>query len=237
MVSPNYFRTLELPIVTGRAFTTQDTSDSVQVCLVSDAFVRKHLQGRSPIGMKVAFKVADSPQDTPNVGEIVGVAKQVKGRPDEPKDYVQIYVPMRQAPPMGMSVSVKHRPGAAAQAADLLRRTVAELEPGIAIADLRPLDDRVADALLSPRPTGCSSRAPTSARSCCAAARDRGTSAARPPMTQAYLIPMPPRSTARSNPTRSRMTPVISAANGMLRVSTAARAPNTRPRISGGTRS
>ena len=46
VVSPNYFRTLELPIVSGRAFTARDTSDSVQVCLVSEAFVRKHLQGR-----------------------------------------------------------------------------------------------------------------------------------------------------------------------------------------------
>jgi putative ABC transport system permease protein len=43
--------------------------------------------------MRVSFKVVDSPTDKPNVGEIVGVAKQVKGRPDEPKDFVQIYVP------------------------------------------------------------------------------------------------------------------------------------------------
>ena len=93
VVSPAYFSTVDLPIVAGRAFDSRDTRDSPRVCIVNEAFVRT-LGGRSPIGMKVSFRVAGSPQDKPDVGEIVGVAKQVKGRPDEPKDFVQIYVPM-----------------------------------------------------------------------------------------------------------------------------------------------
>jgi putative ABC transport system permease protein len=95
VVSPNYFRTLELPIVTGRAFTTQDTSDGAQVCLVSDAFVRKHLQGRSPIGMRVALRSARGNAPA-RVKEIVGVARQVKNRPDDESGLAQIYVPMAQ---------------------------------------------------------------------------------------------------------------------------------------------
>ena len=93
VVSPTYFSTLDLPIVAGRAFDTRDTRDSPRVCIVNEAFVRT-LGGRSPIGMRVAFTAAGSPQAKPNVGEIVGVAKQVKGRPDEAKHFVQIYVPM-----------------------------------------------------------------------------------------------------------------------------------------------
>ena len=93
VVSPTYFSTLDLPIVAGRAFDSRDTRDSPRVCIVNEAFVRT-LGGRSPIGMQVAFTAAGSPQAKPNVGEIVGVAKQVKGRPDEAKHFVQIYVPM-----------------------------------------------------------------------------------------------------------------------------------------------
>ena len=93
VVSPTYFSTLDLPIVAGRAFDARDTRDSPRVCIVNEAFARR-LGGRSPIGLRVSFTVADSLQDKPNVGEIVGVAKQVKGRPDEPDDFVQIYVPM-----------------------------------------------------------------------------------------------------------------------------------------------
>ena len=93
VVSPTYFSTLDLPIVAGRAFDSRDTRDSPRVCIVNEAFVRT-LGGRSPIGMRVSFTAAGSPGAKPNVGEIVGVAKQVKGRPDEAKHFVQIYVPM-----------------------------------------------------------------------------------------------------------------------------------------------
>ncbi len=65
VVSPTYFSTLDLPIVAGRAFDSRDTRDSPRVCIVNEAFVRT-LGGRSPIGMRVAFTVAGSPQSKPN---------------------------------------------------------------------------------------------------------------------------------------------------------------------------
>jgi putative ABC transport system permease protein len=95
VVSPNYFRTLELPIVSGRAFTARDTSESVQVCLVSEEFVRRHLQGRDPIGMRVMLRSTRG-NAPPRVKEIVGVARQVKNRPDDATGLVQMYVPMAQ---------------------------------------------------------------------------------------------------------------------------------------------
>ena len=52
IVSPTYFSTLELPMVAGRAFTDADTADGTPVCIVNEAFVRRHLQGRSVIGEK-----------------------------------------------------------------------------------------------------------------------------------------------------------------------------------------
>jgi len=93
VVSSTYFKTLDLPIVAGRGFDQRDRRDSPRVCIVNEAFVRT-LGGRDPIGMQVSFKVVDSKTAKPNLGEIVGVAKQVKGRPDEARDFVQIYVPM-----------------------------------------------------------------------------------------------------------------------------------------------
>jgi len=96
VVSPNYFRTLELPIVSGRAFTARDTSDGVQVCVVSEAFVRKYLNGREPIGMRVSLRGVRS-SAPPSVKEIVGVARQVKNRPEDVAEAVQIYAPMAQA--------------------------------------------------------------------------------------------------------------------------------------------
>jgi putative ABC transport system permease protein len=94
IVSPSYFETVDLPIVIGRPFTDRDTRDAAPVCIVNEAFVRGPLQGRNPIGMRIASRSILNGR--PIVREIVGVARQVKARPDESVDLVQAYVPSAQ---------------------------------------------------------------------------------------------------------------------------------------------
>lgn len=94
IVSPEYFRTLDLPLVAGRSFDQRDGPDSAPVCIVNEAFVRRHLRGRAPLGVRLAIRsTAEAP---PVVREIVGVARQVKGRPDETEPFVQIAIPLAQ---------------------------------------------------------------------------------------------------------------------------------------------
>jgi len=99
IVSPTYFTTLDLPVVAGRGFDDRDAPDSLQVCIVNEAFVRSYLRGRSPIGLRVAIRPTESAQARPVVREIVGVARQVKARPNETEDLIQIYVPLAQDTP------------------------------------------------------------------------------------------------------------------------------------------
>jgi putative ABC transport system permease protein len=142
VVSKSYFSTLELPIVAGRGFDSRDIRNSTPVCIVNEAFARG-LGGRSPIGMRVSFKVADSPQDKPNVGEIVGVAKQVKGRPDEPKDFVQIYVPLPHEPSDDMIMLVRAKNGHAAALTPAVRAAISRIdtEQLVSIRDVTTLED------------------------------------------------------------------------------------------------
>jgi putative ABC transport system permease protein len=95
IVSPSYFSTLDLPIVEGRAFDARDIAGGVPVCIVNEAFVRAHLGGRAPIGARVMIQRSEDTPPQPR--EIVGVARQVKARPDEREDFQQVYVPMAQA--------------------------------------------------------------------------------------------------------------------------------------------
>src|SRR4029453_2086483 len=77
---PGYFGTLDLPIVGGRGFNERDTLHSLPVCLVNEAFVRRHFQGRTPIGARLLLK---APLDGPTqIREVVGVARQTSGQPD-----------------------------------------------------------------------------------------------------------------------------------------------------------
>ncbi len=95
IVSASYFHAVDLPVIEGRAFDERDRATSVPVCIVNEAYVRAHLNGRSPIGARVVIQRSETAK--PLVREIVGVARQVKSRPDETEDFLQVYVPMTQA--------------------------------------------------------------------------------------------------------------------------------------------
>ena len=124
---PGYFSTLDLPIVRGRGFNEHDTLRSVPVCLVNEAFVRRHLQGRNPIGARLSLT---PPFDGPTqVREIVGVARQTSGEPDAPEDLVQVYVPLAQYPTGDVYMVIQPSAGAAEALTPLVRRVVARIDP------------------------------------------------------------------------------------------------------------
>jgi putative ABC transport system permease protein len=126
-VSPTYFSTLDLPILAGRAFDRRDTRDSIPVCIVNEAFARS-FHGRSPIGQRVALRQISSPRSAPVVREIVGVARQVKGRPDETADFVQIYVPMAQDLSDDVFLVVRPRSGRAEALTASVRAAISRVD-------------------------------------------------------------------------------------------------------------
>jgi putative ABC transport system permease protein len=126
IVSPSYFATLDLPIVNGRGFSDRDTQGSVQVCIVNEAFVRDHLQGRSPIGVRLAIPSVTTGKLTAR--EIVGVARQVKARPDEREDLVQIYVPLAQDAVDDIFLVARPESGPAEAIAPSVRAAIARID-------------------------------------------------------------------------------------------------------------
>jgi putative ABC transport system permease protein len=126
LISASYFETLDLPLVEGRAFDIRDARDGVQVCIVNEAFVRTYLRGRSPIGMRVT--VQNDLSRPPIERQIVGVARQVKGRPDELEDFVQVYVPMTQAAMDDTFLVVRPASGRAGVLAPSVRAAIGRID-------------------------------------------------------------------------------------------------------------
>jgi putative ABC transport system permease protein len=142
VVSPTYFSTLDLPILAGRAFDRRDTRDGAPVCIVNEAFARS-FQGRSPIGQRIALRPVSSPQAKPIVREIVGVARQVKGRPDEAKDFLQYYVPMAQNLSDDMFVVLRPKSGRAETLAPAVRAAISRVdkEQLVGVTNIMTLED------------------------------------------------------------------------------------------------
>jgi putative ABC transport system permease protein len=148
LVSPTYFRTLDLDILQGRAFTERDTRESVPTCMVNEAFVRRHLRGRQPIGARVAVRMTNSPQARIVVREIVGVARQVKRRPDEVEDVVQIYAPLAQDPMGDTYLVVRPASESGAALAPSVRAAIGRIdkEQLVSVRGVMTLEDAAWDA-------------------------------------------------------------------------------------------
>jgi putative ABC transport system permease protein len=146
IVSPAYFRVVDLPIVDGRGFDARDTDRTIQVCMVNEAFVRRHLRGRNPIGMRIALQSQRS-SDPPVVRQIVGVVRQVKGRPDEIEDFVQVYVPLAQDVVDDMFMTVRPSSAAIDGLGTSLRRAVARVDALASVRSVMTLEDVASEAV------------------------------------------------------------------------------------------
>ncbi len=142
IVSSTYFSTLELPIVAGRGFDARDVMGSPRVLIVNEAFARS-LAPRNPIGMQVSVQAVDSPNDKPVTLEIVGVAKQVKQRPDESADYVQMYTPLLQDPIGDIYLMVKANTGRADALTAAVRAAISRIDKDqlVSVSSITTLED------------------------------------------------------------------------------------------------
>jgi putative ABC transport system permease protein len=128
IVSPGYFRVLDVPVLEGRDFTESDSPNAPQVCIVDDAFVRRYLKGRTPIGTRVLVNGMVQPARAV-LREIVGVVTHIKERPDEPEAQPHLYVPMAQNTWVLATLVVQPASGSAEAIAPAVGTAIARIEP------------------------------------------------------------------------------------------------------------
>lgn len=128
IVSSRYFDTIDLPLVAGRAFTDGDRDGTVPVCIVNEAFVARYLAGRTAVGARLEVRSGDGPESPPVVREIVGVARQVKGRPDETDAFAQIYVPLTQFAVGDVFLLVRPQSGSSAALAPSVKAAIGRVD-------------------------------------------------------------------------------------------------------------
>ncbi len=138
--TPDYFRTLAIPLLRGRSFNEQDRTGSEPVVIVNEALARKFFPGEDPLGRKIRA------EDNEQWQTIVGVVGDV--RPNGPEGDVipERYRPSAQEPLRFMSIAVRTMVPAATLAAPVraeLRRLDPELVPG----GLRTMEDALTKTL------------------------------------------------------------------------------------------
>jgi putative ABC transport system permease protein len=95
-VGPEFFKTMEIPLLEGRAFDEHDTPHSPSVAIVNETFARKVLDGRDPIGR--TFRNVAEPGYPETIYQIVGVVKDTRYQQLRESQQAICFVPSSQYP-------------------------------------------------------------------------------------------------------------------------------------------
>jgi predicted permease len=138
----SYFSTLGIPIVAGRGFTAEDRVGAPLVTVINEALaarLKETFAVADPVGQTVDLPALGFGPDKRAAMTVVGVIRNERVRSDLRVPAEEIaYVPIGQAPRMQVKLAVLTH-GDAAAAVPAIREAVRQLDPRLALADIRTM--------------------------------------------------------------------------------------------------
>jgi putative ABC transport system permease protein len=148
-VSPGYFRTLGIPLLSGRDFTEQDKVDSPFVVILSNSTAKKLFPNEDPIGHQMLFGT-----DNGNglQAEVVGVVGDVRSQQLAKANDVEFYRPWPQRSNSFLNLLVRSATKPEATAG-IVRAALNRIDKGLPIVQPNTLDTIVTQSLGQERVT------------------------------------------------------------------------------------
>ena len=149
VATPEYFATMGIPIVRGRGFTTSDRDGTQRALLLTEAAAKEFFPDEDPIGKHVSFgwgRGAGSHLE----GDIVGVVGDVKLSSLAEATLPQFWAPFDQWAVSNFTV-VMHGSRDPELLISDARRVVHEVDPDLALSQVKTLDRVLADSVAQPR--------------------------------------------------------------------------------------
>jgi len=146
-VSPDYFRTMRIPLLKGRLFSDQDSPSGPKVAIISEALARRYFPNKNPLGRQMRFGF---PPDTDVSREIVGIVGDVRDSALSRRPGPMMYVPFAQAPLYGGEVVVRTSLSASSVAAGI-REAVNSIDKNLPVTDVESLNDAVGKSIAQER--------------------------------------------------------------------------------------
>jgi putative ABC transport system permease protein len=133
-VTPDYFRTMGIPLLAGRMFTAADTAQSPPVVIVNQTIAKRLWPGADPLGGRLLLDLTNVKAAT-----IVGVVGDVKADKMEGEGWPMIYSPHPQAPFPYMVFAVRTA-GEPMAMVSTVEREIHQLDPDQPIADVQSME-------------------------------------------------------------------------------------------------
>jgi putative ABC transport system permease protein len=138
VISPDYFRTMGIPILSGRSFNAQDTAKSPRVVIVNQTFARRFWPGENPLGKRI--KPGEYTSKEAWI-EVVGVVGDVRltGLDDSEKPEMYIAYPQSASTFLALVARTSVEPASVAAALRAAVAAVDKDQPVFAVATMREL--------------------------------------------------------------------------------------------------
>jgi predicted permease len=124
-IAANFFDTMEMRMLAGRAFTDRDNLQAPRVAIINEAAVRRFFPDESPIGRRFG----SSPETSGDI-EVVGVVRDVKYNSVRDEAPATMYVPYTQSPVGAMAFEIRTAADPAATLA-AIREAVRQVDPSV----------------------------------------------------------------------------------------------------------
>jgi putative ABC transport system permease protein len=145
VATPDYFRTLQIPLIAGRPFSDYDTDHTPKVVIVNETMARQLWPGASPLGKRITiWRDEDFPR------EIVGIVGDTKASLDEDAS-PQMYVPFAQDSGWGSMSLVIRTSGDPSATSAAARSEIRSLDKGIPLFNVKTMNDVLAVSVAQPR--------------------------------------------------------------------------------------
>jgi putative ABC transport system permease protein len=142
VVGGDYFSTLKVPLLRGRAFNERDTKDSPRVIIIDQAMAEQYFPGENPIGKRLGVDPGND-NESHVMSEIVGVVARMRFHAvDEMAPLPVIYCSLGQAQRTSLTLFVRSTMASAALER-AVRDAVTSIDSSMPVFDARPMSDRV----------------------------------------------------------------------------------------------
>ena len=147
-ISPNYFKSLGVPILVGRDFNANDGKTAPQVAIVNEKFAKRYFGTTNATGRHIGM--GGDPGTKTDI-TIVGVARDTKYESMRDETPIEVFVPYQQKKfVLGMSVYVRTARDPE-QMFSTIRRIVQGLDPNIPVFDMKTLEKQLENSLVTER--------------------------------------------------------------------------------------
>jgi putative ABC transport system permease protein len=141
-MTPDYLRTMGIPLLRGRDFTDRDRTGDAQVALINSTMAKRYLPGRDPVGEELNLGAAGKP----DWWRIVGVIGDVKAFGQDHPTHADIYRPFSQQT-FPIVAFVLRTQGDSAAAIKPAEQALWSVDPELAVFKAIPLDLLASQAL------------------------------------------------------------------------------------------